>query len=657
MDYETLSNCFVAVFKHYKSNVKKIFVVHDLKDDFDDLVRFFESNIKNKEWHISFDGLKFDAQITNYILDNNYKWMIYTGSEIAAEIYEFAQECIKKSKRKEFQKYPEWKLHIKQLDLFKLNHWDNRSKKSSLKWIQFSMDWDNLLESPINHTMHINNNNQINSIIDYCINNVESIEAIYNKSSSHIKLRKSLSKKYNVNLFSSSETKVSKEVFMYYMRSKMGITRYDFKKLRTHRTSIDCKKIILPYIQFKTEQFNSLLTKLKKTKLDPESLKGQFNFSVDYKNVKTKFGLGGVHGAIKGLYESDDNHIIMSSDVTSFYPNLVIRNQWSPEHFPKELFCPQYEWFFDERVKIPKSNPMNYILKLILNVVFGLSNDITSYFYDPELCMRITINGQLTLMMLYERIMEEIPGAISLMQNTDGIEIKIPKQYESKYLEICSDWERITKLSLEHTKYSKLIIGDVNNYIAIEEPRKVNITEWRKVRDSKPHYIFNVKGSEFLYSPIHLKGRYNFYDLDLHKNKSKLIVAKSVYEYFINNTLPEEYIKTNTNILDYCIAENSSNEWAQTKRISVDGKIKDVQLQKTNRYYISKNGCKVVKINKYDGREMQLESGKWKQTIFNKLDIKNNFEDYNVNIKYYIKAIENEINNIINISKKQLTIF
>jgi hypothetical protein len=519
------------------------------------------------------------------------------------------------------------------------------------------MDWDNLLDMPIEHTMHIDNKKQIDIIIDYCINDVESTAAIYNKSISQIKLRKSLSKQYNVNLFSASEPRISKEIFMFYMRSKMKITKYDFKKLRTHRTSIDCRNIILPYIKFKTEKFNSLLHKLQNTKLDPEFLKGQFNFSIDYKNVKTYFGLGGVHGACKNVYESDDEYIIMSSDVTSFYPNLVIRNQWSPQHFPKELFCPQYEWFFDERVKIPKSNPMNYVLKIILNSTFGLSNDVTSFFYDPELCMRITINGQLTLMMLYERIMEEIPGAISIMHNTDGIEIKIPRVYEEKYLEICSDWEKTTKLFLEHDKYSKIIVGDVNNYIAIQEAKNVDITKWRQIRNSNPHYIFSVKGSKFQYSSVKLKGRFNFHNLELHKNKSKLVVAKGVYEYFINNILPNDYIKTNTNILDYCIAQKSRGDWQQIKRVSNKGVIKEIPIQKINRYYISNKGCKIVKIHKYDNREIQLESGKWKQTIFNEISIKNKFEDYNVNIKYYIKAIENEIDNIINISKKQLRIF
>ena len=252
MDYETLSNCFVAVFKHYKTNERKVFVVHDLIDDFSNLLKFFEENIKNKEWHISYNGLSFDAQITNYILDNEHKWIAHTASEIAAVIYDYAQVCINNSKQNKFQEYPQWKMYIQQLDVFKLNHWDNKSKKSSLKWIQFSMDWDNLLDMPIEHTMHIDNKKQIDIIVDYCINDVESTAAIYNKSISHIKLRKSLSKQYNVNLFSASEPRISKEIFMYYMRPKMNITKYDFKKLRTEVNNINCSNIILPYINFKT---------------------------------------------------------------------------------------------------------------------------------------------------------------------------------------------------------------------------------------------------------------------------------------------------------------------------------------------------------------------------------------------------------------------
>ena len=69
-DYETLSNCFIGVFAHYTTDEIKIFIVHKLKDDFKEFVKFLESNVANNEWHISYNGLAFDSQITHYILDN-----------------------------------------------------------------------------------------------------------------------------------------------------------------------------------------------------------------------------------------------------------------------------------------------------------------------------------------------------------------------------------------------------------------------------------------------------------------------------------------------------------------------------------------------------------------------------------------------------------
>ena len=656
MDYETLSNCFVGVFQHYKTKEQKVFVIHDLRDDFDKLLLFLRKNRDDREWHISFNGLGFDAQITHYILDNQHNWMIHSACEIASDIYKFAQECINKTRSNNFLPYAEWHMKIQQIDLYKLNHWDNVAKKSSLKWIQFSMDWDNLLDMPIHHTTEIKTQEELDLIIEYCINDVESTKEIYKRSTSQIKLRKNLSKQYGINLFSASEPRISKEIFMFYMAKRMNMSKLNFKKLRTERNHIICKDIILPYIKFNTADLNNLLDLLKHSKFDAGNLKGQFNYNIKYKNVKTHFGLGGVHGANEsGVYESDDDYVIMSSDVVSFYPNLVIKNKWSAAHFPKEIFCPQYEWFFKERQKIPKSNPMNYVYKIILNSTFGLSNDYTSFFYDPELFMRITINGQLTLMMLYESIMENIPNAISIMQNTDGIEIKIPRSEQDKYLELCKQWEDLTNLKLEHTTYSKVIVGDVNNYIAISDYQEVDINKWRQVKESNPHYLFKVAGAKFMYAPIKLVGRFNFHNLALHKNKSKLVVAKGVYEYFINNVLPEDYLDMNTNILDYCIAQKSRGDWVQTKRKVIDGKVTDIELQKTNRYYISEKGNKIVKVNKFDGREIQLESGRWKQMLFNKIKI-NKWNEYYIDKNYYLQCIESEINNII-ISKNQMTLF
>ena len=628
MDYETLSNCFVAVFKHYKTDETHIFSVCSLRNDYKKFTEFLKENLENNEWHISYNGLSFDAQITHNIIKNHNNLSLMSGEEAAIEIYDYAQNAINKLANREFQDFPEWQMSIKQIDLFKLNHWDNPAKMSSLKWIEYTMDWQNIIDMPIGHETSITTEKQLSIITNYCINDVDATKEIFNRCKPLIELRKNLTDQYNINLYSASEPRISKELFAYYLSKELKIPKYDLKKLRTFRNVIKINDLILDYIKFKTPYFNTLLEKFKTVEINPNQTKGGFKYFIDYKGVKTHFGLGGAHGAAKaGIYKSDDENIIMSSDVTSFYPNLAIMNKISPAHLDKKAFCQLYEWFFKERKKIPKSNPMNYVYKIILNSTYGLSNDKNSFLYDPQFTMFITVNGQLTLMMLYEMIMEAIPEAIPLLQNTDGIETIIPRSKVDLYNKTCKEWEEITNLNLEHDTYKKIILADVNNYIAVDNNGKSKC-----------------------------KGRFEFNNLALHKNKSKLIIPKAIYAYFVDGILPEDTLKNNKNILDYCIGGKSKGNWQQVARSIKDNVGNEENLQKINRYFISNKGVKIIKVNKTDKREIQLESGKWMQTIFNNIEEKQ-WESYDINEKYYLDAIQKEINNIIGIKSNQLLLF
>lgn len=628
MDYETLSNCFMGVFQHYKEDLTRVFIVHELQNDFKEFVDFLEENVKLKEWHISFNGLAFDAQITMFILKNKEELLSLSPEDIAERIYDKAQEVINRQNENEFQEYSEKDMLINQVDVFKLNHWDNAAKRSSLKWIQYSMDWDNIQEMPIHHGTRITTWTQINLIKTYCINDVRSTKRIMELSKEQINLRANLTAEYGIKLYSASEPRISKELFLMFLSQKLEIKKYDLRQLRTNRGLIHIKDIILPYTKFKTPVFQDLLDNFKMVIVNPNNTKGGFKYSIKYKGVKTDFGLGGVHGATtSGIYASGDGMVIMTSDVTSFYPNLAIRNGWSPAHLPQKEFCELYEWFFEERKKIPKKDPKNYVYKIILNSTYGLSNDRNSFLYDPQFTMQITINGQLTLMMLYEMLSEGIPGSIPLMQNTDGLEMMIPEQYVQKYMDICAEWEKITNLQLEHDQYSKLFLADVNNYIAVNTAGKAKC-----------------------------KGRFEYDNLALHKNKSHLIVPKAVFNYFVNDIPPEKTVMANKNILDYCAGVKIKGDWEFQQTCVVDKSIETSVLQKTIRYYISEKGCKILKINKIDGREIQLESGKWLQTDLSKFENKP-WKEYGVNEQYYLDKIYREIHSINPPQKQQLSLF
>jgi len=614
MDYETLSNCFLGVFEDVKSEHREIFVCHKSQNDILELITFLERNITLGEWHVSFNGLAFDSQITEHILRNKEQLLEQDGETIARFIYNKAQAVIQKSNAGEFAEFGSRDLQIRQVDVFKLNHWDNPAKRSSLKWIQYSMDWKNIKDMPIPHYTEVTES-QIKSIISYCINDVRSTKQIMHLSKGQIELRRALTEEYNIDLFSASEPRISKELFLHFLSKQTGIRKAELRQMRTKRDHIIVKDIILPYISFETATFQHLLKKFQDVVIDTSHTKGGFKYSVQYKGVKTDYGLGGMHGArASKVYNSNDDMIIMTSDVVSYYPNLAIRNKWAPAHLPQEEFCNLYEWFFEERKKIDKKDPKNYVYKIILNSTYGLSNDENSFLYDPEFTMRITINGQLSLTMLYEMITEGIPGAIPLMQNTDGLETMIPREHVDKYMEICKIWEEITSLQLEHDKYSKLVIGDVNNYIAVTETGKSKC-----------------------------KGRFEFADLALHKNKSFLVIPKALHAYFVEGIQPEDYLKTNRNIFDYCGGKKIKGDWKYIEKCIKDGVYKEKELQHTLRYYICNTGSKIIKVNNSDGREINIEAGKWLQQIYiNHIDDMD-FDEYEINYKYYLENIRKEI--------------
>ena len=627
MDYETLSNCFIGVFESVKTEDREIFVIHKSQNDILELVTFLERNVTLDEWHVSFNGLAFDSQITEHILQNKKKLLKQDGDTIARFIYNKAQETIQKSNAGEFAEFSPKKLSIRQIDVFKLNHWDNPAKRSSLKWIEYTMDWNNIMDMPIHHETEITKE-QILSIIKYCINDVRATKAIMHLSKSQIELRKSLTDEYGIDLFSASEPRISKELFLHFLSEQTGIKKWDLKSMRTNRSMITVKDIILPYIEFKTATFQHLLKKFQDVVIYPNQTKGGFKYSVQYKGVKTDYGLGGIHGArASRVYESTDDMVIITSDVVSYYPNLAIRNKWAPAHLPQKEFCDLYEWFFEERKKIPKKDPKNYVYKIILNSTYGLSNDENSFLYDPEFTMRITINGQLSLSMLYEMICEEIPGALPIMQNTDGLETLVPREHVDKYMEICARWEELTNLQLEHDTYSKIVLGDVNNYIAITEDGKSKC-----------------------------KGRFEYKDLALHKNKSFLIIPKALHAYFVEGIAPEEFLEQNKNIFDYCGGVKIKGEWVYVEKYVKNGAYAEKKLQNTIRYYICSSGSKIVKVNKSDKREIQTEAGKWLQQIYISHVDDMPFDDYEINYKYYLENIRKEIEGL-EPNKNQLSLF
>jgi len=662
IDYETLVDCTVLCACHYKTDEMKTFAVCRLLDQFREMHSFLLEGSRNGEWHISFNGISFDSQITEFILHEGKR--LYDRNPdpvyIAGKIYEQAQSAIEKSNNKEWAKYAPWSLSHRQIDLYKMNYWDSRVRSTSLKWAEYSMDWPTVQEMPIHHTTSVRTQEQLDKVIWYCKNDVLATKRIMDSSRELILLRKGLTERYNLDLYSSSEPKISKDIFLLFLSKRMGVPVSELKTRRTFRDDIVVKNLILPSIEFKTEEFKAIKYKFESLVLDSRELKGKFKHTLNHKRVKTDFKLGGIHGAAEpGVYEARDGMIIMTSDVKSFYPNLIITNKWAPGHLPADIFCELYRWFYQERLKLPKKDPGNYAFKIVLNSTYGLSNEVNSPFYDPQLTMLVTMNGQLALAMLYEMISTGIPGSIPLMQNTDGLETMIPEQYEQRYLDICARWEKIMSLELEHDQYQRMIIADVNSYIAVEKLKEISAEAYEKGKTENYHHIFKEENGRFYTAGTKAKGRLGWKELEdkkagvLHRNKSFLIIPMAIYNYFVHGIPPEKTILENRNIYHYCAGAKTDKNWDFVMRKVVEGKRKDEPLQKVVRYYISESGGKIIKVNKEDKREINEVAGKWLIREFNVFEEKD-WKDYQINETYYLEEIYKEIGNI---KKAQLSLF
>jgi hypothetical protein len=112
----------------------------------------------------------------------------------------------------------------------------------------------------------------------------------------------------------------------------------------------------------------------------------------------------------------------------------------------------------------------------------------------------------------------------------------------------------------------------------------------------------------------------------------------------VHNQTPEKTIEESNNIYDYCAGARAIGGFSFDFSCYVDGMMKSDKQQKTLRYYMSKKGCKILKV-KAD-KVIKVEASKSLERLMNKYDPSIKFEDYEIDKQFYIQQIKKEINNI-----------
>lgn len=611
-DIETITNLFT--YSAYNIDTEEIvyFVIWEGINQLEDLVK----HLNICRGLIGFNNLNFDYPVLHFIL-NNYDEYIhndYKADKIVSEIYKKSQEVIEA----EYSQVKDNYIKIPQLDLFRIWHYDNLARATSLKKLQIAFRFPNVKDMPFNHYDTIKTYDQVKLIIDYNINDVKSTFDFYKRSLEKIELRKGIFNKYGLTCMNFPDSKIGEYLTLHLYCKETNNDINKISKLRTYRKILKFKECFPNYIHFEKDEFKQLEKYL--SSIEVEFIKDSFKYSFTYKDFTFELGTGGIHGCIKaGVYKSDEDHIIVDVDVASLYPSLAITNNLYPEHLG-EIFTKVYnEGIIKPRLEAKKSNDkvMNFGFKLAANSVCGKSNSEHSALYDPLYALKTTLAGQLSLCMLSEQLMCNVKDLEMLQINTDGLTARIPISQKRIFYNICKQWEETTKLLLEYASYDTMIIRDVNNYIA---------------------KYFNGK--------IKRKGVFVTYEQmveneDFHKSLPHPIVAEALEKYFLENIPVEETIMSGDNIYDFCKTFNLKGEFKC--EIVKYGLI--IPQQKTTRYYLSTDGYAFRKVK--DDKIIEIEAKGNKVTIFNDY-IKKPIFDYNINYDYYIDKCYKIIHKIEN---------
>lgn len=558
-DLETLKNVFTATFISKDSDETKQFVIWKDRNEIKELVSF----VNSLDGMVGFNNIGFDYPVIHYILSNKNKLYSYTGDKIAKLIYKEAQRLIKL----------EWSQirnpWIPQLDLFKIHHFDNKAKMTNLKKLEIALGFENVQDMPIKHDQEVTSDSQILEILDYNLNDVKATKLFYEKTADKIKLRRELQARYELPCLNYSDSKIGEELVLKLYCKATEQNPSVIKKRRTYRKAFRFRECIPDYVSFSTNEFKSLLEYLKQ--IEVNELKQSFEYEFVYRDIPFHLGTGGLHGCCKeGIYESNEEEMIVDCDVAGMYPSIAMVNKYYPQHLG-EQFCDVYEKdIILPRLEAKKRGDKVLAdgFKLSGNSIYGKSNSEYSFCYDPLYTLKTTLTGQLSLCMLCEMLFTGIPELKMLQANTDGITVIIPRKDKRLYWEICKEWETITKLTLEYVAYEKMIIRDVNNYTSISEDGKVK-----------------YKGVFKLHSKMIEDGEW-------HKAFNQGIVPIALSEYFLNNKPVEDVIKNHKEIFDFCKTFNATHGWrCETVNIDELGNEYDlVNEQKTNRYYVSNKG-------------------------------------------------------------------
>lgn len=612
-DIESYPNVFTCTVEHADAPIRWYFEISDWRNDSRALIDFLHRLAQYGCRMVGFNNVGFDYPVIHTL--------VRMGHGDAKTLYDKVQAIIGSQEDED-----RWVHSVKptdrlvpQIDLYKIHHFDNKARATSLKVLEFNMRMDNISDLPFPVGTILTREN-VEVLKQYNAHDVAATKLFYRESIDAIHFRDEMCAIHpGKDWLNFSDVKLGVEFFIGRLEAA-GVECYTYgpngrQPRQTRRASIALNDAILPWIRFENPEFQRVLDWLRQQTIT--ETKGVFkDLIARVGGIDFVFGLGGIHASVENeVLNASDTDDIIDIDVEGYYPSTAIAQGFRPAHFP-EVFSEIYSGLKDERKKHAKGTVINKTLKLAGNGAYGNSNNEFSPLLDPMMTMQTTLNGQLLLCLLVEQLMK-IPGLRMIQANTDGITVRCPKVATSHLHSVVSWWEGITRLKMEFSNYRTMCVRDVNNYIALYtsgKVKRIGAYEWKLERDG---------------------GR-----LRWDQNHSALVVPKVAEQVLLHGAPIRETVEQWGNLYDFMLrtkVPRSSHLLHGEDRV-----------QNVSRYVVSRNGKQLTKVmpplakNPDVWRRIGVESG-WNVTICN--DVRD-VAGAQIEFDYYIREVEKLVNGL-----------
>ena len=265
-DLESYPNCFTMTIVHASGKHLRQYEISDRKDETEGLANCLRYLVKNKCRMVGYNNLSYDYSLIHEIIQE----LITAKSDnrspkiTAAAMYKTTMQIIKKMHESDDKWYGvrESDHFIKQVDLYKIHHFDNAAKATSLKMLEVNMRSPNVEDLPFEVGKKLTSA-EMDVLLKYNKHDVMETLKFYYYSNEALQLRVELSEKFGFDCTNFSDSKIGETLFINRLEQQQkGICytsgRYGRKINQTKRDSIPLKDCLFDYIQFKRPEFQAV---------------------------------------------------------------------------------------------------------------------------------------------------------------------------------------------------------------------------------------------------------------------------------------------------------------------------------------------------------------------------------------------------------------